>query len=104
MNKKYWTWGAVGVVALLLTWLFLRRPKTQVELVEDVAAAPNMQFYEPYYFTTPGIADLPGVLNGSDSPFNSQIDIYLSNPALGALANKYIPMFGFVGVTAVGAQ
>lgn len=109
INKKYVAWGAVGVTSIVLVLMFLRRkPETILDAVEDVTAnagtSNNNQFYDPFYYTTAGIPDLSIVLNGGDSPFNSQINVMLNNPMLGALSNKYIPMFGFVGVTAVGSQ
>jgi len=104
VNKKYYLWASVAAIAIILIWLN-RREKTPIEEISEVVETPqNLQFYEPYYYTNAGIFDSPANLNGATSPFQSQIDVYLSNPVIGELTNKYIPMFGFVGVTAVGAQ
>ena len=84
-----------GLVLLLLYFLF--RPRTAQQIL---TADPNARFYEPYYYTNPGIPDDYDILNGGE-PFVSNVTVNVSNPAFGSLNNQYIPIFGLVGMTGV---
>ena len=68
-----------------------------------VTPAADAGFNSPYFWPTPGIYPDPSILNGSTVPFESTVNVYVENPAISQLSNQYIPMFGFVGMTAVGA-
>lgn len=85
--------AALVAVIIILEWL-----KGRNQTVAEVAQ--ENPFQAPYFWPN-GI--YPGVtnMNGGLSPFESTVNVYVDNPALAGLANQYIPMFGFVGMTAV---
>lgn len=85
--------AALVAVIIVLEWLSRRN-------AVQVVPAENDQFTAPYFWPN-GI--YPGVtnMNGGISPFESTVNVYVDNPALAGLSNQYIPMFGFVGMTAV---
>lgn len=59
----------------------------------------DAEFAEPYYWPHgiyPSYANLTG-----GSPFESIVNVHVDAPQFGGLAQQYIPMFGFVGMTAV---
>lgn len=87
--------ATVFIAAMLLLAYFMFRRSRQT--VSEIISGPD--FYSPYYSTNPGIPDDPITLNGGDNVFNLNFDI----PELAGLSNKYIPIFGLVGMTAVGA-
>lgn len=86
-------------IGFVLWWIEKRR----ADAVQEVTApATGPDFAAPYYWSNPGIYDDPRILNGANAPFNSVVNVYVDNPAVAGLANQYIPLFGFVGMTAVG--
>lgn len=93
-NKRaLWLFVLLAAVVIFLEFLARRKPAV-------LESPPQEDFNAPYYWPN-GI--YPGVqnMNGALSPFESTVNVYLENPALAGLANQYIPMFGFVGMTAV---
>lgn len=117
MNKKQ-LWGAVAVSAFLIFLFMMRKPNETISIttgggdnagdttiINEGDDSPSLQdqFYNAYYYTNAGIPDSTLILNGGDTAFNSGVNVTVENAALNSLHNKYIPMFGFAGVTAVGA-
>lgn len=97
MDKKDWLkWGGIAA-AILVVWLLMRsRPQSNVPVAVQQAASPgNLQFFAPYYGGVPGSDNPPGFQSGD-------ITVNVDAGAYGHLNNSYIPLFGFVGVTAVG--
>ncbi len=98
MDKKdMLKWGAL-FAAIIVVWLLWRNRSTSVVPmpIQSGATSTNLQFFEPYYRGVPN-ADNPRGFQGGD------ITVNVNAGAYGQLTNQYIPMFGFVGVTAVGA-
>lgn len=92
-HAVYFLAGLVGI-ALLLRW-WTNRPAPVVE------EPPANDFYAPYSWPAGGWFPGPN-MNGGNVPFESVVNVYVDNPALAGIANQYIPMFGLVGMTAVG--
>ena len=92
-------YAVIGGVALLV-WYFATHQQPTVTVADPTSSGND--FYAPFYSTNPGIPDIPQVLNGGNSPFNSAITVNVTSALPSGLANDYMPMFGFVGVTAVG--
>lgn len=93
---------AVTVIVLFLWWKrsqWLNSNSTPDDVM-DMGA--NSLFTNPYWYTNPGIPDMPQILNGSTSPFNSVINVGVNVDAYSGLSNDYMPMFGMVGVTGFG--
>lgn len=60
---------------------------------------PN--FTTPYMQTTPGIYDnVVNMFGNTGQPFVSDIQVNLTNNPLSQLTQKYIPLYGFVGMAA----
>ena len=97
METKHKTYIKAGVIVavLLLLWYMLTRPKA--------APASNPQlspWQAPFYQVNPGINDT--IVNNSSNPnfvANNTLNYY--DGTISGLSNKYIPMFGLVGMTAV---
>jgi len=85
-------------LALLLIGILLHRftkskaPEVPNEIAED---PPNEDFYAPYYWPTPGVYP-------ESSPFESTVSVFIDANPINSLSQQYIPMFGLVGMTAVG--
>lgn len=95
-NKKaLWFILAILIIAYVLNRVINSR---NAEYAQVVDSAPVNNFYAPYYYTVPGVdpSNTPG--------FESTVNVYVDNPALAGLDNKYIPIFGLVGMTAVSGQ
>lgn len=92
---------AVGIVAVLLVlwYLLMRRTagNTVVNPVVENEAGPD--WLQMFYQTTPGILD-NSVNNGPT--FNSNNSVNVNTVDYNKLAGGYFPLFGFVGMTAVG--
>lgn len=98
----------VGVVASIAIWLWLRRKPQSSEILvptdgdgNDAGGGAGLQggqnnqaFYELYYQTNPGITDLK---------FGGDTSLFFNIDPFNQLSRSYIPMFGFVGVTAIGS-
>lgn len=96
-NKK----GAailIAAIAALAIWSFSRRPTAVQVAVEETVSNP---FTEPYYQTNPGVQDVS--TTGGLPPFQSDLTVNVYADPLAGISNKYIPMFGFVGVAAIGS-
>lgn len=85
-----------GIAATFALWLLMRNRNVAEEIVQNIPQA-DVSFYSPYYSTVPGFPDSYGLFNGQDRPFNSTVNVTVSNPSLSSLDNKYVPLFGFVG-------
>jgi len=86
-NKKLVIAGVVGLG--LLIWFGIR-PKSVSQSFVDAD--------ENEMFGNQGM-NIPGYVGGD---FISNIDVEVNPDLLGMLANKYMPLFGFVGTTTVG--
>lgn len=98
MDKKEWLkYGAVAAVVLIVWLIWRNRSASSVVPlpVQDVAGDSNSSFYAPYYEAVPGS-------NSNPPNFTSNITVNVEGGVYGNLSNAYIPLFGFVGVTAVG--
>src|SRR5438034_152480 len=90
---------AVAIVAVLLVvWWWFRKPKT----VQQTASMSP--WAAPFFQTNPGITDLTtwNIANPAPS-FNATNTLNYQNGQIAGLSNEYFPMFGLVGMTAVGA-
>jgi len=87
MEKKYVAIGGVAIAAVLLM-LMHRRDNGGSVLVPS----PENAFTNPYQ--TDG--KMPG------TGFNSTVNLNIDTDAYAGLSNKYIPVFGFVGVGVTG--
>lgn len=97
MDKKeiaIYAGGAV-VLFLLLRWLKNRNTPTEEETAQE-------DYTDPYGWPVPGIAPNYGITNGG-APFQSVVNVNANWDPYSGLTREYIPMFGFVGVTAVGS-
>lgn len=93
-NKRaLYLFVTLAIVVIVLEFLSRRKPAVLQAPAQDDFAAP--------YYWPNGIYPGPYNMNGAASPFESTVNVYLDNPALAGLSNQYIPMFGFVGMTAV---
>lgn len=98
MDKKEWLkYGAVAAVVLIVWLIWRNRSASSVVPlpVQDVAGSNNSSFYAPYYEAVPGS-------NSNPPDFTSNLTVNVNAGAYGGILNNYIPLFGFVGVTAVG--
>lgn len=97
--------GAAGVAWFLWQRNIAAQKVTDTvpEGVSNQGNPENDPFYAPYYWTTPGVAPSPIILNGAAEPFQSIINVQVNSDVAQMMARQYIPMFGMVGVTAVGA-
>lgn len=94
---------AMGV---LLLWFLLRKHNsisTQNSLTMQAPVMGNPQsqtndFAAPYFQTTPGIADSPSILFGGPNAFQGTINANVNVNPLNSLYQKYIPLYGFVGM------
>lgn len=98
MKKEQVTALAIGAVAIWAIWNFSRRPGPVTQAINETASNP---FAEPFYQTNPGVQD--STTTGGFPPFESNTTVNVYADALSGISNKYIPMFGFVGVTAIGS-
>jgi hypothetical protein len=77
----------VGGIALIL-FLIFRKKKSTVVSDNVPGAAPNQYIYDPVLAAyNPGLGLQP-----------SNIDVNIANQGMNYLSNKYIPLFGFVGM------
>lgn len=108
-DKKQKQLILIGGVASIALWLWLRRKRTKnAEVLVPTdgdgnnagggaglqGGQNNQAFYELYYQTNPGITDLK---------FGGDTSLYFNIDPFNQLSRSYIPMFGFVGVTAIGS-
>lgn len=93
-NKRAILVLAICVIGIWLLSLWMKPAQTS----EPVESADD-GFYAPYYWPN-GINPSDGYMNGGPA-FNSTVNVYAENPALGQLANQYIPIFGLVGMAGV---
>lgn len=108
-DKAKWALGALVALAALLFWARNSRQAATVipadagQVAENNAATGgnNAPFYAAYYQTNPGIID--GSTTGKGPVFSGDVNVMINADALSGLTNRYIPMFGFVGVTAIGS-
>lgn len=90
----------VGIVAIAAYLLWKKN-----QPVPAAEAAPPIDAWQaPYLYTTPGLDPNTIIMNGNPSAFISTYDISVSADNLNYLTNKYMPLFGFVGVTGIGIQ
>ena len=90
--------AVVGGVAIVAILMMHQRSKNN-PIVDALDTSPsNAGFENPYYENTPG-SNNTYVLNGGP-PFLSALNVDVHPELLGYLSQKYIPMFGFVGITA----
>lgn len=101
MDKKdYATFAGVGLIGIVL-WFLMKRKQNAV--LGEVNTPPSLQDQFTNDIINP-INTNPSTLFGGPNAFQSSINVNVSGNALSYLTNKYIPLFGFVGVTAIGAQ
>lgn len=79
----------IGFLVALL--LFLTRKANQTLPAQAPEAETENAFAAPYWWPN-GIYPSPTV------SFESVVNVYADNPALGGLANQYFPLFGLVGL------
>ncbi len=61
----------------------------------------NSGFTQPYLGTTPGYTDNLSIYFGqSGKPFQSTINVNVTPNSFNSLFQKFIPLYGFVGMTA----
>lgn len=99
-EKTYMT-AIIAVVVLLIVFLILkRRPVDQV--MGPVTQSGSTNYYSSYFQTNPGVNDTT-TTGSSGTTYTSTADITVQTFGLNALSKQFIPMFGLVGMTAVGA-
>jgi len=97
-RQKVYMKAALAVVILLIVWLIMRQRASNV-----VMPPPTMNsFQAPYFTTNPGIPDSQFILNGGPT-FNASNTVNVNANGGNGLSNSYMPLFGLVGMTAVGA-
>lgn len=90
---------AVAIVgALLLLWFFFNR-RNAVALPPTSTSLDGPDWTQMFYQNTPGVLD-SSVNNGPT--FNTNNSVEVNTVDYGKLAGGYFPMFGYVGMTAVG--
>lgn len=95
--------GLLVASGALAVWLLYQRAqKAAYDAANPAPDAVQDPFTTPYYQGIPG-SNSSVIMNGSDSPFYSTINVSLDANIAQSLANQYIPVFGFIGVTAVGS-
>lgn len=80
---------ALLLLALLFRWEFLKLSPAQQAAADEEQPIGPFQFP---YFVSPALGE---------PTFNTQNNVTVLNPALSGLSHQFIPMFGFVGMTAV---
>lgn len=95
-KKATYVKGAVIVVGLLVLW-YLLRPKPTVQQEKQLSP-----WEAPFFQVNPGINDTL-VNNVSNPTFTANNVLNYYDGTIAGLSNKYIPMFGLVGMTAVSA-
>ncbi len=74
-------------------------PAGQTGVMYGAAGAPN--FTTPYLQPTPGVSDsVVNMFGNSGQPFQSDITVNLTTNPFSQLTQKYIPLYGFVGMAA----
>lgn len=100
-KKEVWVKAGLAVLVIAAVIAMVRRHRmTDVQLL--AAQTPSTpDFYSMYYQTNPGIAD--SIVTGNGPSFTAQNTININTGAIAGLSNAYMPMFGLVGMTAIGA-
>jgi len=97
-RQKTYMKAAIAVAILVVVWLIMRQRANNV-----VLPPPTMNsFQAPYFTTNPGIPDNQFVLNGGPT-FTATNNVNVTAFGGNGLSNSYMPLFGLVGMTAVGA-
>ena len=97
-KQKTYVKAGIAVVAIAAVWYLLRNRN---------GAAPALStgglngFQAPYFYTNPGIPDNPWLINGGPT-FLGTNTVNVHTGTISGLSNAYMPMFGLVGMTAVG--
>ncbi|HKY44758.1 MAG TPA: hypothetical protein VJM50_16825 [Pyrinomonadaceae bacterium] len=97
-KQKTYVKAGIAVVAIAVVWYLLRNRN---------GAAPALStgglngFQAPYFYTNAGIPDNTMLVNGGPT-FQAVNTINLRTGNINGLSNAYMPMFGLVGMTAVG--
>lgn len=100
IEKKGYVHAAIAVAIIGVVYLILKlRNANRVNLPEPLPSGPD--FMSPYYYTNPGIDD--SSVNGGGPVFNATNTINVNTGNIPGLSNAYMPLFGLVGVTAIGA-
>ena len=72
---------------------------TPTGVTYGASGAPN--FTTPYLQPTPGISDsVVNIFGNSGQPFQSDITVNVTTNPFSQLTQKYIPLYGFVGMSA----
>ena len=97
-KKEVYTKAAIAVAVLVVVWLILsytRSGQTTPKII--VAEKADSPFAAPYLTTTPGIPDTRPNMNFQGGDNNINVSAGLGN----GLSRQFMPLFGFVGMTAV---
>ena len=99
-KKELWIKAGLAVLVIAAVIAMVRRHRmTDAQIIAAQPSAPD--FTSPFYQTNPGIYD--NSVNGNGPSFNAQNTININTGAISGLSNSYMPMFGLVGMTAIGA-
>lgn len=92
----------LGVIAIaIIAIFFIRKNKGSISNVTNNNAPDQNEFNDAFYNN--GIVPSNNNLFGGNTPFQSDISVNVNGSgALSYLTNRYIPLFGFVGATAIG--
>lgn len=102
---------AVGAGVIVLIWLLGRRAvnvgsgDTIVQggsVVEGGDVSIDDKFKEPYFINVPGTTE-PIIIWGDGGAPYTDITVNIPDSMYGSLSRQYIPMFGFVGISPLGA-
>lgn len=97
-KEKTYVKAAIAVAVIAVIWLIMRgRSNSTIIPPEGLNS-----FQQPFFWTNPGIADNKGTLNGGPT-FNATNTINVNTGQIAGLSRSHIPLFGLVGMTAVGA-
>jgi len=100
-KKEVWVKAGLAVVVIAAVVAMLRRHRMNDAQILASQPPATPDFYSMYYQTNPGISD-SGV-NGGNDTFTAQNTININTGAISGLSNAYMPMFGLVGMTAIGS-
>ncbi|MEL5850088.1 MAG: hypothetical protein U7M05_12115 [Candidatus Igneacidithiobacillus chanchocoensis] len=90
MNDKQFDLFAIAVALALAVWYFLSRKQSQSQMAPgEVAGAFPSNVMWPQNNVQPQAYAPPSL---------GQVELNINNPALSALTNQYIPLFGMVGI------
>ena len=92
-HKRFMIFMIAFLVIAFLLWAWQR--KNQAAINDVIDQPPSNEFSDPYSWPA-------GYVPGQTPAFQSTVNVYADNPLLSTLSYQYIPIFGMVGMTAVG--